>query len=74
MPHITKFDRDKMALCPFYRRESATQIKCDPIVGRFNLIDFATAAEKKDYKEDFCKGLYQSCAIYQVLEEQGGVW
>jgi len=65
----SQFFCDKYTKCPYYLKESPIDIRCEGIVSRSTTINFNTKAEKLDYKDDFCKGLYQSCIIFQTLAE-----
>lgn len=67
----TRYDqRDPYVVCPYYRRESPTDIKCVGLIGTHTISCFANSRDKVEYKEDFCKfGNYRACALYQAISE-----
>lgn len=65
-----KYNEDSYVRCPFYCKESSLDIRCDGIIGNHTTSDFTSVADKQAYKDDFCCGLFQSCMIYQMLEEK----
>lgn len=61
----------KSVLCPFYKRESAQEIKCEGFgEGMVNHIAFADKAQKREYKARVCNGDYEKCRLYRALEER----
>lgn len=59
-----------LAVCPYYHYETTQVIYCDGIVVDTLLhLAFANAKQAREYKLDFCKGNYNACSLYQMLEE-----
>jgi len=67
--HTKNYKEDEYVLCPFYKNESALEIRCEGIVSLINASIFATKAAKDEHKEEHCIGLYRTCPIYQELEK-----
>lgn len=63
------YKKDSEVICPFYKKESGIDIKCEGLGCMTTTQNFLTKQDKLDYKYDFCKGLYQSCALYQALSD-----
>ena len=60
----------KSVLCPFYKRESAQEIKCEGFgEGMTNHTAFAEKAHKREYRAQVCSKDYESCRLYKALEE-----
>ena len=74
MAGYKNFKRDYDVVCPYYKKESGIDIKCEGCCGSSvtTTVNFLTKQEKQDYKYDFCKGLYQSCALFQLLDDLNG--
>jgi len=63
MPGVTKYIRDGYVACPYYRKETAIEIKCKGICGSHTVNVFESGASKRDFKEDFCNGFYWNCPL-----------
>ena len=59
------YREDNYVICPFYKKESSTEIKCTGIVGVHTTTDFNSKKAKEYHKEDFCCGNYNGCPICQ---------
>ncbi len=68
MPGISKYTRDPSVVCPYYRKETAIEIKCKGLCGSHSINVYSSGDQKKDFKDDFCKGLYWNCPLYIALE------
>lgn len=65
----TKYKEDAYVKCPYYRKESAIEIKCVGICGIHTMQCFESGKAKQLYKDDFCIGFYWNCPCYQALVE-----
>lgn len=72
MPGITKYHRSEYVECKYYRKESTIEIKCKGLCGCHSVQVFQSGKEKKDYMDDFCKGLYWNCPMYIALDIDNG--
>ena len=68
MPGITKYIRDAYVSCPYYRKETAIEIKCKGLCGTHSVNVFENGASKREFKEDFCCGLYWNCPLCIALD------
>lgn len=66
----TRFKEDEFVRCPYYCKESSTDIRCAGLLGMHTTHDFFNKKAKEEYKKDFCCSLYMSCMVYQMLEEE----
>ena len=72
MPNVYTYKEDEHVRCPYYKRESPTEVRCAGLSGRTQTTNtFRTKADKEDFKEDFCNGFYWNCSLYRALEEDG---
>lgn len=67
----SKYKEDEYVRCPYYRKESNTELKCVGICGDYTINYFQRVSDKQDYKDDFCVGYYWNCPLYRSLEEDG---
>lgn len=74
----SRFEKNPYTVCPFFYRETATEIKCKDIgdraggaglIGEATVSCFATKADKDDHKADFCNGCCQGCEVYRAMED-----
>lgn len=63
------YREDSYVKCPFYKKESFTEIKCTGIIGTHTTSDFKNKAKKEEHKFDFCCGNYHGCPICQEIEK-----
>ena len=68
----SRYKEDEHAICPFYRKESYTEIKCEGLIGTHTTNTFANRKEKEHFKSDFCSGFYWNCKMYRILFEKYG--
>lgn len=61
--------------CPFYNKSDDISISCEGVCGcSVNKTVFRTdqgnflRQKKKEYMDKFCKGDFESCRLYQMLE------
>lgn len=66
----SQYRSDDHVKCPYYTKESPTDLRCSGIIAQHTTHDFRNKREKQEYKSDFCNGLYTSCIIYQILDEE----
>lgn len=64
-----RYKEDVYVMCPYYTKESATEIRCKGLIGLHCTHDFASCQDKEAYKEDFCSSLYTSCPLYLDLQQ-----
>lgn len=58
------------AVCPFYRSESTSMIRCGRTETTVHRV-FSNCAESKNYKKKFCKSDgFAKCKIYRLIEEE----
>jgi hypothetical protein len=69
MAKVYKYKDDPYVMCPYYCKESAIEIRCMGIIGLHCTHDFKSAADKQEYKDDFCCGLYTSCPLFLDLQQ-----
>lgn len=69
MPGVTRFKQDPYVKCDYYCKETAIEIKCKGICGRHTVNVFESGQDKKDYKDDFCNGLYWNCPLHIAIEQ-----
>lgn len=62
------YSTDSEVLCPYYKMENPIKIKCLGLCGVNTTHTFSSGNSKRDYKDDFCKGLYWNCPLYIALE------
>lgn len=70
--HVRRYREDWRMKCPFYRKESPTEIKCAGIVGTHTTNTFRTKEEKREHKYDFCNGNFFACPLYQAIDDNTG--
>lgn len=63
------YREDEYVLCPYYRKESNFEVKCDGLCGSHTVNVFQTVAEKDYFKDDFCCGYYWNCPLNRALSE-----
>jgi hypothetical protein len=68
--HDRKYKEDEHVTCPFYKRESDIEIKCEGIVSDVLSNRFKTVQQKNDHKNTFCKEEYCACRLYESLMEK----
>ncbi len=68
--HDRKYKEDEHVTCPFYKRESDVEIKCEGIVSDVLSNRFTTTQQKNCHKDTFCKGEYCACRLYETLMEK----
>ena len=64
------YKEDEYVICPFYKKEDPTEIKCAGIVGKATTNSFGCKKEKDEHKADFCNALYRSCPVYIAIEKE----
>ena len=64
-----RFKEDWRVRCPFYRKESPTEIRCAGLCGTHTTNTFRNRLEKEEHKYDFCNGIYTSCPLYIAIDE-----
>lgn len=74
MPNVNTYRKNEFHdYCPYYRKESPTEIRCKGIVGEHTTSTFHDKASKKEYMKDFClTDCHEGCAIYQAIKENDG--
>lgn len=72
MPGKSQYYCDRIVKCPYYRKESKTEIKCKGLCGTHTVQIFRDGMDKKNYKDDFCNGLYWNCPVNIALEIDNG--
>lgn len=65
----TRFKEDSYVNCPYYRKEDATDIKCEGLCGDHTISSFTSTRKKEECKYDFCCGLYMNCPLYIALRQ-----
>lgn len=81
----SRFGKNQWTPCPFFYRETSTEIKCRDtgeraggagLVGESTVTCFATKADKDEHKANFCNSMCQGCEIYHaftdMIEYQNG--
>lgn len=71
MPGKTKYKQDAYVRCPYYRKETAIEVKCEGLCGMNTINVYESGKAKQEYKEDFCCGFYWNCPLYIGLETDG---
>lgn len=66
------FNDDVYVRCPYYRKESATEIKCTGLCGTHTTQHYENKKAKEEWKYDFCMGLYMNCPMEIALETNEG--
>lgn len=65
---MSKYWLTSKARCPFYKDENAALVRCDGWVPEaVTHLAFATRDAAKAYKQEFCRGDYEHCAIFVAL-------
>lgn len=64
----THYKEDAYVKCPYYKKESSIEVKCEGICGTHTINFFESGKAKQDYKEDFCMELYWNCPLYRALD------
>lgn len=68
-----KFNEDSYVNCPYYRKESPVEIRCEGMCGVTTTHYFESRRQKDDFKDDFCIGYYWNCPCYRTLIEDDEV-
>ena len=64
----TKHYQDKYVQCPFYHQEKTNTMMCEGVNDESSIqITFATADNKKDYKQECCCGKWRECRVAKML-------
>lgn len=66
----TQYKEDEYVRCPFYCKESPTDIKCMGLCGDHTISTFPSRRAKEDFKYDFCCSIYTACPLFQAILEQ----
>ena len=60
----------KTTACPFYKKEDRQTIFCCGVEENSSIhLAFGYDAACKKYKTDHCRGDYQRCQVYRMLED-----
>jgi len=62
------YKEDSYVSCPYYRKESDIEVKCEGIVGTHTVSVFRSKKDKEEHKYDFCCGCFKACPISIELE------
>lgn len=68
MPGSNHYREDELAKCPFYKKDSKIEIKCEGICGTHVMHIFRNKSDKESYMYDFCRGLWEGCEYAIMLE------
>ena len=59
-----------MTACPYYKKEDSQTIFCCGVVENSSIhLAFGDCVDCNDYKNYNCRGCYQQCPVYKMLEE-----
>lgn len=54
--------------CPFFRRHSSTEIRCEAMMDRCSsALIFERKADKEWYQSVYCESRYECCEHYRML-------
>lgn len=68
----SQFRQNEYVRCPYFRRESATEIRCCGLCGSVTTQTFENSKGKQDWCRDFCMDpkTYEGCPMYQALAQE----
>ena len=68
----SQFRQNDYARCPYFRRESATEIRCSGLCGSATTQTFENSQGKQEWCRDFCMDMktYEGCPMYQALAQE----
>lgn len=70
-PQTSKTWNSKNILCPFFRRHSRTEIRCEGMMEHTSFaIIFEKEKDKKFYQQTYCEGRCDCCEHYALLMAQ----
>lgn len=64
----SKYIEGEYTLCPYYRKHSSIEIKCEGICGTHSVQVFGSKKEKDDWMYDFCDGNWEGCPYAEALK------
>jgi hypothetical protein len=64
----TQYREDSYAVCPFYRKSSSLDIRCEGIIGMHLTSDFSTTQSRAQFMQDFCDNFgFSRCPLYHSI-------
>lgn len=66
-----KFNISPNVICPHYLHHAQQDIHCESWEpGRVHRYTFSSYREYKDFQDKYCKGDYERCGIYRMIERE----
>ena len=56
--------------CPFYKDETGRTIRCEGYISGSCSNSFDGQLQKKEYRDKYCKGNYESCGHYKTVMQK----
>lgn len=73
MGQVKRYREDSYAVCPYYKKESTTEIKCCSALGNQNMTIYGSERQKDAIKVRYCNNIknHTTCPVYEMLLKAG---